>query len=231
MSLPAAVFASGSGTNLQALLDHERDGSAYRVAVVVSDRPDAGALDRARRAGREAAVVSVADREPGEVARETLEILERHDVRAIFLAGYLRLVPAPVVARYRHRILNIHPALLPSFGGKGMYGRRVHREVLRSGARITGPTVHFVDEEYDTGSILVQWPVPVRADDTPESLAERVLRVEHVIYPLAADHLCTALAEDRAPGPFDPPGEVFGLLGGEPEGEPAGQIASGLDGS
>lgn len=231
MSLPVAVFASGSGTNLQALLDHEEEGARYRIEVVVSDRAGAGALERAESAGREAAVIPVADREPGTPADEMLALLERHGVRAIFLAGYLRLVPGPVVKRFQRRILNIHPALLPSFGGKGMYGMHVHRAVLRSGSRVTGPTVHFVDEEYDTGSILVQWPVPVRADDTPESLATRVLRVEHLIYPPAADHLSAALADGRDPGPFDPPGEAFGLTGGGPEGEAADQIVRGFSGA
>lgn len=230
MSLPVAVFASGSGTNLQALLDHEEEGARYRIEVVVSDRPGAGALRRAESAGRDAAVVPVADREPGTVADEMLTLLEHHGVRAIFLAGYLKLVPVPVVERYRRRILNIHPALLPSFGGKGMYGMHVHRAVLRSGARVTGATVHFVDEEYDTGSILVQWPVPVRADDTPESLAARVLRVEHLIYPPAADHLGEALAEGRDPDSFDPPGEAFGLTGGGPEDVAADQIVRGFHG-
>jgi folate-dependent phosphoribosylglycinamide formyltransferase PurN len=103
----------------------------------------------------------------------------------IALAGYLRLVPPDVVAAFGGRMLNVHPALLPAFGGAGMYGARVHQAVLASGARVSGPTVHFVDERYDEGAIIAQWPVPVRTDDTPETLGARVLAVEHRIYPWA----------------------------------------------
>ncbi|MFW6200237.1 MAG: phosphoribosylglycinamide formyltransferase [Gemmatimonadota bacterium] len=226
MTVPVAVFASGSGTNLQSLLDREEAGetgegapvvgeraeeSPYRIRLVVSDRPEAGALERAEAAGRRREVIPVTDRPSEEVAADTLALLEEEEIRAVFLAGYLRLVPPAVVKEYRRRILNIHPALLPSFGGKGMYGIRIHEDVLRTGARITGVTVHYVDEEYDTGTILAQWPVPVRADDTPEALAARVLRLEHVLYPAAASHLCEALGRGVDPGPFDPPGELFSL--------------------
>lgn len=223
MSVPAAVFASGSGTNLQSLLDHEASSSAYRVEMVVSDRPDAGALDRARRAGRAAEVLPV-EKGSGAVSDRMLELLESRGVEAVFLAGYLRLVPEPVVAAFRRRMLNIHPALLPAFGGKGMYGLRIHRAVLDAGCRVTGVTIHYVDEEYDSGTILAQWPVPVRPDDTPESLAARVLAVEHVLYPRAADHLCRALAEGGEAGPFAPAGEAFGLEEGVAEERPARQI-------
>lgn len=209
MTLPVAVFASGGGTNLQALLDHEAEQDAWRVAVVVSDREGAGALERARSAGREAVVVPVPGRDPGEVAADTLEHLERLEVGVVLLAGYLRLVPGPVVEAYRRRILNIHPALLPAFGGKGMWGRHVHEAVLASGAKVSGATVHFVDEEYDRGTILAQWPVPVLPADTAETLAARVLRVEHVLYPRAADHLCRAVTEGRQPGGFRLPDSPF----------------------
>ena len=120
--VPAAVFASGSGTNLQALLDHETAHGRYHIVVVISDRKGAGALARAEAAGRMARVIEVGGRPPEEVATETLELLESLDVRAIFLAGYLRLVPSAVVSAYRRRVLNIHPALLPAFGGEGMFG-------------------------------------------------------------------------------------------------------------
>lgn len=197
----AAVFASGSGSNLQALLDAEVAGAApWTTRLVVSDREGAGALDRARAAGVETRVIS---------ATQTLAALEGAGVEVVFLAGYLKLVPAPVVERFRGRMLNIHPALLPAFGGKGMWGRRVHEAVLSSGARITGPTVHLVDERYDEGRILAQWPVPVLADDTPASLAARVLAEEHRLYPLAAAHLCRAVLNGRDVEPFDFPGARF----------------------
>jgi phosphoribosylglycinamide formyltransferase 1 len=200
--IEAAVFASGGGTDLQALLDHQAAlGAAcsWRVALVVSDREGAGALERARRAGVPSLVIPTRNRPPDDVAAETLAALEEHHVGVVLLAGYLKLVPTPVVAAYHRRILNIHPALLPAFGGKGMYGMNVHRAVIESGASVSGPTVHFVDESYDRGSIVAQWPVPVLPDDTPEALAARVLEVEHVLYPLVADHVCGALAGGHEP--------------------------------
>lgn len=212
--VPVAVFASGSGTNLQTLLDLEERGASWRVVLVVSDRNDAGALTRARSAGVDARVVPVVDRDPAHVARQTLEVLRGGEVEVVILAGYLRLVPPGVVEAFRRRILNVHPALLPSFGGKGMYGLRVHRAVLASGARVSGPTVHFVDERYDEGTVLAQWPVPVLAADTPETLQARVLSAEHRLYPLAVDHVCRAVRDGREPGPLELPGGAFALMRG-----------------
>lgn len=213
MSLPVAVFASGSGTNLQAILDFEAamQEPAWHIAEVISDRGGIQALERARAAGRSARVIPVTGRSLDEVGEETLRILVRAGVRVILLAGYLRLVPPSVVEAYRRRILNLHPALLPAFGGKGMYGSRVHEAVLDSGARVSGVTVHYVDEEYDTGTIFAQWPVPVLRGDTPDSLAARIHEVEHVLYPRAADHLCRAVAEGRTPTSFSLPGRAFGV--------------------
>lgn len=211
LPVPVAVFASGGGTNLQALLDREADGTAYRVALVVSDRPDAGALERARNAGRGAVVVPVKDRPPAEVESDILDALQSHGIEMILLAGYLRLVPLRVVRAYRRRMLNVHPALLPAFGGAGMWGMHVHRAVLEAGVNTSGLTVHFVAEDYDTGPTLAQWPVPVLPDDDDEALARRILRVEHALYPEAADYLARAIAEDREAQPL-------GLLGeGAPE--------------
>lgn len=209
--LRVAVFASGGGTDLQALLDHQATDPCWHVVLVVSDREGAGALERARRAGVETRVVATKDRDPEEVAAETLGALREHGVDMVFLAGYLKLLPPRLVAAYPRRILNIHPALLPAFGGKGMYGMNVHRAVIESGARLSGPTVHIVDEEYDRGSIVAQWPVPVLPGDTPESLAARVLEIEHQLYPLVADHTCRAVLEGREPGPMALPGEAFTL--------------------
>jgi formyltetrahydrofolate-dependent phosphoribosylglycinamide formyltransferase len=211
-ALAAAAFASGGGSNLQALLHHQSTEPPWRIRLVVSDREGAGALDRAVAAGVPTQVIPTKGRDPDEVAEDTLAALTEHGIDVIFLAGYLKLVPQSVVGAYRRRILNIHPALLPSFGGKGMYGMHVHRAVLESGARLSGPTVHFVDEEYDRGTILAQWPVPVLTLDTPEALAARVLEVEHLLYPLAADHLCRALAAGDVPGALALPGEAFTLV-------------------
>jgi formyltetrahydrofolate-dependent phosphoribosylglycinamide formyltransferase len=210
--LGAAAFASGGGSNLQALLDHQGPDCPYEIRLVVTDREGVGALDRAAKVGVPTRVIPTKGRDALDVAAETLTALKEHGVDVVFLAGYLKLIPAPVVGAYRRRILNVHPALLPSFGGKGMYGMNVHRAVIESGTRLSGPTVHFVDEEYDRGTIVAQWPVPVLLDDTPEAVAARVLRVEHLIYPRAAEHLCRALQEGRDPGPFVLPGEAYSLV-------------------
>ena len=171
-----AVLVSGGGTNLQALLDAFHDSPIARIARVISNRPDAGALERARTAGV-----------PTTVLRDAKDPAELHtalaDAQLVVLAGYLKLVHPSVVARFRGRMINIHPALLPDFGGAGMYGHRVHEAVLASGAKESGPTVHFVDEEFDRGAIIAQERVPVKAEDTPETLAARVLEAEHRLLP------------------------------------------------
>lgn len=154
-------------------------------------------------------MIPVRDRPASEVSSETVEILAAAEIDVIFLAGYLRLLPAGVVTRWSRRVINIHPALLPSFGGKGMWGRHVHEAVIASGTRVTGVTVHFVDAAYDEGTILAQWPVPVLANDTPEVLAGRVLEAEHRLYPRAAAHLCRALLNGREPTPLDPSAPHF----------------------
>ena len=199
--LPVAVLVSGGGTNLQALLDALRDSSVARVARVESSRDDAGALERARRAGVPAQVLADPS-DAGEVIRGA------GDARLIVLAGYLKRVPPAAVARFRWRLINIHPALLPAFGGDGMYGRRVHEAVLASGAAVSGATVHYVDEEYDRGPILAQWPVPVRAGDTPDSLAARVLEVEHRLLPAVVLALARLGAPER-PVRLSPNGSAF----------------------
>jgi len=175
-----AVAVSGRGSNLEALLRVLGPDTPVRVVLVLSSRPDAPALERA--AARR--IPSVVLQDPAESA-EWLEALERHAVDLVVLAGYVKLVPSEVIARYRGRIINVHPALLPSFGGKGMYGRRVHEAVLASGARESGATVHLVDEVYDRGAILGQARVPVLPGDDPDRLAARVLEVEHRLLPAA----------------------------------------------
>jgi formyltetrahydrofolate-dependent phosphoribosylglycinamide formyltransferase len=205
VSLRLAVFASGGGSNLQSLLDRFNQrgtASPIRVVLVVSDREEARALERARNASVDAVVTPVAGRPIDYVARELLATLESADVDLIALAGYLRLVPPAVVCTFRNRILNVHPALLPAFGGKGMFGLRVHRAVLQSGCTVSGATIHLVNEEYDQGPIIAQWPVPVLANDTAESLAARVLHVEHLLYPTAIEALAGALARGDSIGRF-----------------------------
>ena len=197
MNSRVAVLASGSGTNLQAIIDHlARDGrSQAEVVVVASNRADAGALDRARKHGIAAEVFDATDD-----GAQLVEVLERHSAQLVALAGYLKRIPPLVTRRFRGRIINVHPGLLPHFGGLGMYGSRVHAAVLASGATTTGVTVHFVDDEYDHGAIIAQWPVRVRVDDTPETLADRVLEAEHIVYPRVVEMIAAldaaALAAD-----------------------------------
>lgn len=169
------------------------------MTLLVANRPDIGAIVRAERAGVPAVVLSGAPADSAGAAAEILDLLESRGIEWIALAGYLKLIPARVIERYRHRIVNIHPALLPGFGGRGMYGLRVHSAVLESGARVTGATVHLVDERYDEGRIIAQWPVPVLPGDSAERLAERVLRVEHLLYPLAIEMLLAGRAELELP--------------------------------
>jgi formyltetrahydrofolate-dependent phosphoribosylglycinamide formyltransferase len=191
------VLASGGGSNLGALLEYvDRRGAAgaAEVVLVASDRAGVGALERA--AARGIAARPVADPADGGAM---LTLLGEFAADLVVLAGYLKHVPDVVTRAYRGRMLNVHPSLLPAFGGPGMYGARVHRAVLAAGARVSGATVHFVDEAFDRGPIVAQWPVPVRAGDTPELLAARVLRVEHLLVPRAVEAVAAgrvALGED-----------------------------------
>ena len=177
MTMRIAVAISGRGSNLDALLQALGPGAPAEVVLVLSDRPAAG-LELAR--ARQIPAVVLADAADAEA---WLTLLERSRVELVVLAGYVKLVPPRVIAAYRDRIINIHPALLPDFGGKGMYGRRVHEAVLASGTLETGASVHLVNEEYDQGRVLAQARVPVLPGDTPEQLAERVLAVEHRLLP------------------------------------------------
>lgn len=187
MNLRVAIFASGRGSNFQAILNAiSAQRLKAQVVLCISNRPEAGALQIARAAQIPIAVIeekhftNVADYEAA-----LLEELAKHEANFITLAGFMRKIPSGVVRQFRHRIVNIHPALLPSFGGKGMYGHRVHEAVLAYGCKVSGATVHLVDEEYDTGVPVLQRCVPVLDGDTPETLAARVLEVEHQIYPEA----------------------------------------------
>jgi formyltetrahydrofolate-dependent phosphoribosylglycinamide formyltransferase len=176
--MKVAVFASGGGSNLEALLNACHRSGPARVALVVSNRADSGAVAKARTAHIATSIVG----DPRDGAA-IVRALDEAGTDLVVLAGYLKLIPPSVVAAYRGRMINIHPSLLPAFGGEGMYGKRVHQAVLARGATVSGATVHLVDEEFDRGRIVAQWPVPVMADDTPETLAQRVLAVEHQLLP------------------------------------------------
>ena len=186
--LSIAVFASGGGTNLQAIIDASRMGVFDgRVSVVISNNSGAFALVRAADEKIPAFHIS-AKKYPveQEFIAEIEKTMSAQDVNLIVLAGYMKLLPVEIIRNYRSRIINIHPALLPNYGGKGMFGINVHMAVLESGDRLSGATVHFVDEHYDHGAILIQRTVPVLPEDTPDLLAARVLAVEHEILPIAA---------------------------------------------
>lgn len=203
-----AVLVSGRGSNLQALVDVLGPADAPGlIAIVISNRADAGALDRARAAGIPTAVIAA----DGQDAEQILAVLRQHEVRLVVLAGYLKKVPDAVVSAYRGRMLNIHPALLPAFGGAGMYGHHVHEAVLASGARLTGVTVHLVDEQFDHGTIVAQWPVPVRPGDTADSLAARVLAVEHRLLPAVVRAACRQLADGDHVRPLSGASDAFVL--------------------
>lgn len=190
-----AVLASGRGSNLEALFEALAGRTDAAIVLVVSDRAGAKALERARRREVHAAIIAPDD----EAAM--LEVLAGARVDWIVLAGYLKRVPTKVVRRYRNRILNIHPALLPAHGGEGMYGERVHRAVIEAGERISGASVHLVDEEYDRGAVVARREVPVEPGDTPATLAARVLEAEHELLPavvLAAAEGRIRVGEGRA---------------------------------
>jgi phosphoribosylglycinamide formyltransferase-1 len=151
--------------------------------VVIANNSDAPALERAKRAGVPGCHLSAHTHpDPAQLDEAIAAVLQKHGVNLVVLAGYMKKLGPLTLERYRGRVLNIHPALLPKFGGRGMYGRRVHEAVLAANETVTGVTVHLVDEEYDHGPIVAQRGVPVLKGDTPESLAERVLAVEHEIY-------------------------------------------------
>lgn len=186
-----AVFISGGGTGLQSIIDASASGElSADVTWVVSSTKKAYGLERAAKVGVESFVFRPKKYPtPEDAAEELLAQLKQRRIDYIALAGYLRLIPMNIIQAFPRRILNIHPGLLPKYGGKGMYGHFVHEAVLASGDKQSGPTVHLVDEIYDNGSILEQVRVPVLEDDTPDTLAARVLKEEHKLYPRVIDNL------------------------------------------
>jgi len=182
--LKIAVFASGRGSNLAALMAAIETSQLHaQIVLVVSNKADAGALEIARSRGTPALHISSAMfPSSSEFDDALLAQLQRHQVEVIALSGYLKKISTAIVRAYKNRIVNIHPALLPAFGGKGMYGIKVHQAVLDYGCKVTGVTVHFVDDGYDSGAPILQRCVPVHHDDTPETLAARVLEMEHKTY-------------------------------------------------
>ena len=192
MSVRIAVLCSGGGTNLQALIDAQEAGSIDgEIVLVLSNASKAYALERARKHGIEAKFISKKQAGSDEAFNDAiLAELRRAGAELVVLAGYLPIVGAQIVRAYEHRIINIHPALIPSFCGPGMYGHHVHEAVLAYGAKISGATTHFVDEQVDHGGVIMQASVPVLEDDTPDTLAARVLTVEHRILPESVSLFC-----------------------------------------
>jgi phosphoribosylglycinamide formyltransferase-1 len=191
MAVSIMVLVSGGGTNLQALLDAQKDGvfacggGNGEIALVVSDNPAAYALERAKAAGVLAVTVELDKNKTREERRQEisdhiLRLAESHHIDLIVYAGFLWILKGKIIEAYAGRMINLHPALLPKFGGKGMYGEKVHRAVLDAGEKESGCTVHLVDAGTDTGPILLQRRVPVLSGDTPDTLAERIHEQEHI---------------------------------------------------
>ena len=196
-----AVLVSGGGTNLQALIDAKHDGKLPHgdIVLVVASRPDAYALERAKKAGIESVVVRRKDYEnPEDYDVAMLEVLRSHDIEEVILAGFLSILGESVIAAYPERILNIHPSLIPSFCGKGFYGLKVHEAALERGVKVTGATVHYVNEIPDGGRILLQKAVEIQDGDTPEVLQRRVMEeAEWILLPAAAEMVAERIEKEK----------------------------------
>lgn len=184
-----AILASGSGTNAQRLMEHFRGHVAAEVALVGCDQPQAGVLQRAWDHQVPCFLFNGRDLKDGKVLGE----LQGQGIGLVVLAGFLRLIPEAMVRAYPQRIINIHPALLPAYGGKGMYGQHVHSAVIAAAEKESGITIHFVNERYDEGEHLAQYRCPVLPDDTPDRLAARVHALEHAHYPTVVERVVNAL--------------------------------------
>ena len=198
--LRLAVLVSGGGTNLQAIMDAVTAGTITNaeIVTVISNNAGAYALERAKQYGAEALLLSPKDFETREDFHQgLLETLKERNIDLVVLAGYLVVVPPCVIKEYENRIINIHPSLIPSFCGTGCYGLHVHEKALARGVKVSGATVHFVDEGTDTGPIILQKPVMVKEGDTPETLQRRVMeQAEWILLPQAAETVCASMKEE-----------------------------------
>lgn len=189
--LTLAVFASGKGSNLQAIISSiERRELSCRICFVLSNNSDSGALAIAREHNIPAIHLSGKRFFAETFEQSLLEVLKKYQPDLIVLAGYMKLIPKVVIEKYRNRILNIHPALLPRFGGKGMYGMNVHKAVFESKEKYSGVSIHLVNENYDEGKILYQEKVDISDCNSPEEIANKVLKVEHTVYPKVLKLIC-----------------------------------------
>lgn len=181
-----AIFASGAGSNAQKIIDHFRDSGLARVTVILSNKAEAGIFKIAEREQIPAVLI---DKEQFFRGDTYVKLLQSLDTDLVVLAGFLWKVPANLVEAFPERIINIHPALLPKFGGKGMYGHFVHEAVLAAGEKESGITIHYVNNRYDEGGVILQERCPVSPDDTPETLARKVQVLEHQWFPLIVERL------------------------------------------
>ena len=196
-----AVFVSGGGTNLQALIDSQKNGTikSGEIEVVISSSPDAYAITRAENAGIKTAVVSRKENPEQTVfEQKIIDVLEENNIDFIVLAGFMSILSADFTKKYENRIINVHPSLIPSFCGKGFYGLRVHEEALKYGVKVSGATVHFVNEIPDGGEIIMQKAVYVQPDDTPKTLQARIMQeAEWNILPMACDIVSKRIMEEK----------------------------------
>ncbi|MEJ5228874.1 MAG: phosphoribosylglycinamide formyltransferase [Pseudothermotoga sp.] len=186
-TIRVGILASGNGSNFQAIVDRSERGTLpAKVAVLVSDKSNAFVLQRAKNHGIPAYVIKPKEfSDQHEYEQKMIEILNQHGVELVVLAGFMRILSSKFIQAFKNRIINIHPSLIPAFCGKGFYGMTVHQAVFEYGVKITGATVHFVNEDIDAGPIIIQKPVFVCDEDTPETIAEKVHQVEHEILPEA----------------------------------------------
>lgn len=181
-----AIFASGSGTNAQMLMEHFSNKQHAKITMILSNNADAFVLERAARMSIPSFVF---DRKDFSASDKTLNLLIENNIDFIILAGFLWLIPPNIIARFPNKIVNIHPALLPKYGGKGMYGDRVHNVVIENGEKESGITIHYVNEEYDEGNIIFQAKCDVKDNDTASTLADRIHKLEHLHYPLVVENI------------------------------------------
>ena len=189
--MKVAVFVSGRGSNLKALIDAQKKYNKFEITVVLSDKKNCAAFNLAK--DHDIKTYNIGNDQDCISYQHISKLLLETGIELIVLAGFLKLIPEDVISNYRNRIINIHSALLPSFGGKGMYGLNVHKAVYKSSAKVSGATVHFVDLTYDTGKIIAQKCVDISNVKSPEEIAERVLEVEHLLLP----YVVNKIAEDK----------------------------------
>ncbi len=186
-----AVFASGGGTDFQSVIDANEKEGFCEICLLIASKDGIGAIDRAKKHGIQTEVFSKNDYRDSEELYSALSyLLNMHRVDYVVLAGWLKIIPASFIATFRDRIINIHPSLIPSFCGAGFYGMKVHSAVIEYGAKVSGCTVHFVDEVPDGGAIIAQRAVAVSDDDTAESLQQKILKEEHILLPYCVKKLC-----------------------------------------